>query len=136
MKHYKILFAGILFLCNNITSQVPAIQWQKSLGGTKDDVAYSTCNTKDGGYMVVGFADSEDGNVTHHIGFYDVWLLKLDGLGNLIWNKCYGGTYTDEGRSITQTFDGGFIFTGLTDSEDGDVTGIHGSLKEDRKSVV
>ena len=128
----NILFLFIFILKTNLFAQVPTIQWQKSYGGTRDDVAYSSCNTRDGGYMVIGAADSEDGNITNHIGpGSDVWLLKLDSIGNLKRNKCYGGDYSDEGTSIKQSFDGGYIFSGSTDSEDGDVSGLHGFLSPD-----
>ncbi len=133
MKQSRTLLINIVYNCffNIIIAQVPTIQWQKSYGGSRDDVAYSSCNIKEGGYIVVGQTFSEDGNIFNHIGVDDVWVLKLDSLGNLIWNKCYGGSYDDIGFSIEQTFEGGYIVAGSTNSEDGDVTGLHDFISPD-----
>ncbi|MFL5753403.1 MAG: T9SS type A sorting domain-containing protein [Bacteroidia bacterium] len=104
------------------------LQWQRSFGGTQDDIAWGIEQCSDGGYAVVGYTESSDGNVSANSGFSDLWLIKLDGNGNLQWEKSYGGsTGYDAGTSIVQTADGGFIVGGYTSSADGDVSGLHGS---------
>ncbi|MCK9593687.1 MAG: PKD domain-containing protein [Methanoregula sp.] len=100
--------------------------WQKCLGGTNIDYAYSIQQTGDGGYIVVGFAHSNDGNVTGSHGSADYWVVKLDNSGNLLWQKCLGGTNIDYAYSIQQTGDGGYIVVGYTRSNDGNVMGNHG----------
>ena len=126
MKGIKLFFFIFIFK-TNMAAQVPTIQWQKSYGGTRDDVAYSSCNTKDGGFMLVGDSYSEDGDVLNHFifGISDVWVLKLDSLGNVKWKNCFGGTGSEDHPSIKQTFDNGFIIASSTTSDDGDVTGLH-----------
>jgi len=106
-----------------ISSQ-DTIQWQKTYGGYNDDKAYSIAETSDGGYIVCGNTNSPDGDVMGFHGATDYWVIKLDSIGNLIWNKCYGGTADETANSILQTYDGGYIVCGFTDSPDGDVTGL------------
>jgi len=103
------------------------LQWQKSLGGSNDDQAYSIRNTSDGGYIVAGFSDSSDGDITLNKGFSDYWIVKLNSLGNIEWQKTYGGQYQDVATSVKQTTDGGYVVGGYSSSTNGDVTGNHGS---------
>ena len=103
------------------------IQWQKSLGGSGDDEAKSIQPTADGGYVVVGWCHSNDGNVTGNHGLLDYWVVKLNAIGIIQWQKCLGGSDYDEVNSIQTTIDGGYILAGLSISNDGDVTGSHGN---------
>lgn len=103
------------------------ISWQKCLGGSAYDCAYSIQQTFDGGYVIAGWTLSNDGEVSGNHGFQDVWVIKLDPSGNITWQKCFGGSYTDGANSILQTFDSGYIVAGFTLSADGDVSGTHGS---------
>jgi hypothetical protein len=102
------------------------LQWQKCLGGTNDDQAYSIQQTADGGYMVAGVTASNNGDVSGNHGNYDAWVVKLDPAGNMQWQKCLGGTVAEYAYSIQQTADGGYIVAGFTESNDGDVSGNHG----------
>lgn len=92
--------------------------WEKSYGGSKNDVAYSIKQTFDGGYIVAGSSNSEDGDVTNPKGDNDYWIIKLNAEGNIEWQKSYGGSGTDWARSILQTSDGGYIVAGRSDSKD------------------
>jgi hypothetical protein len=117
------------------------IQWQKTLGGTSSEEPYSVIQTSDGGYMAAGFTFSNNGDVTGNHGNKDYWLVKLDGSGNLQWQKCYGGSAVDEAHSVEQTNDGGYIVAGYSGSNDGDVSGNHGGsdywiLKTDSAGVL
>lgn len=107
-------------------NHVGAITWQKSIGGTDLDYGYSIQQTKDGGYIILGSTESNDGDVTHNHGHYDYWLVKLSLTGSLMWQKTLGGTNRDHGFSIQQTIDGGYIVAGSIESNDGDVTHNHG----------
>jgi hypothetical protein len=101
--------------------------WQQCLGGTDGEVAISIQQTADSSYIVAGYTWSNDGNVTGNHGLDDYWVVKLDISGNLLWQKCLGGTIQDYGGFIQQTVDGGYIIAGSTLSNDGDVTGNHGN---------
>jgi len=104
---------------------VGLIQWQKCLGGTGDDAAGSVQQT-DGGYIVTGYSNSNNGDITDNHGYYDFWLVKIDEIGQIIWQKCFGGSDYDQAASIELTRDRGYIVAGYSYSNDGDVSGNHG----------
>jgi hypothetical protein len=65
--------------------------------------------------------------VTSGLGNGDVWLIKSDSLGNIIWEKCFGGSASDEhGSAICKTNDGGVVMAGLCTANNGQVTGWQG----------
>ncbi len=99
------------------------IIWQKSIGGINDDFCYSIKPTFDGGYLVAGSSNSNNGNNIQNHGLSDCLIFKLNSLGNVLWNKNYGGTRDDVAWSIKETNDGGFIFLGGSNSNDFDVSG-------------
>src|SRR5436190_12259968 len=89
--------------------------------------------TQDGGYIVAGTSNSVNGDVTNHHGTAstsDCWIIKLNSAGTILWQKSYGGTNNDYASSIKQTTDGGYIFSGYTSSNDGDVSGNHGGFED------
>ncbi len=104
------------------------IVWNKLLGGSDTDITYSIQQTTDGGYIVAGESfSSANGDVTgtNH-GVQDYWIVKLDGSGNIIWNKLLGGSGNDITKSIVQTTDGGYIVAGYSASPaNGDVSGVN-----------
>jgi len=105
-----------------------AIEWQKSLGGSGDDFAYSIKQSNDGGYIVAGQSLSNDGDVSDNHGSVDYWVVKLTSIGAIEWQKSLGGTGAEHTFSVQQTTDGGYIVAGRSDSNDGDVSGNHGSF--------
>ena len=104
------------------------IQWSKNYGGSQGDIAVSFDLTQDGGYIIGGGSASNDSDVTGHHGNGDYWDMKLDSVGNIEWQKCYGGTEREVPTEIHQTYDLGYIISGDTDSDDGDVIGQHACL--------
>jgi hypothetical protein len=86
------------------------IIWAKTYGGTSYDEAYSVQQTSDGGYILAGETRS------FGAGDYDIFLIKTDANGNIIWAKTYGGTSYDYAYSVQQTSDGGYIMAGETNS--------------------
>jgi hypothetical protein len=101
------------------------IEWQKSLGGSLHDGATSVILNDDGSFMIAGYTSSSDGDVSENKGMIDGWLVKLSADGNIIWEKTIGGTWTDGFRNIRHTEDGGYILTGSTLSNDGDLAGLN-----------
>ena len=121
----------MVFLCQGILlfAQAPAIEWQKTYGGTREDYGNEIISTSDGGYIMAGTSWSIDGDITGHHGTsnYDFWIVKISSVGNIQWQKSLGGSYSDQANSIIQTSDGGYVIAGFSASQDGDVTGNHGS---------
>ena len=103
------------------------LDWQRSIGGSDDDYAYSVQQTNDGGYIIAGSSESNDGNVSENHGNYDYWIVKLTSTGELDWEKSLGGSDLDESFSIQQTTDRGYVIAGCSESNDGDVSENHGS---------
>ncbi|HLG40504.1 MAG TPA: gliding motility-associated C-terminal domain-containing protein, partial [Chitinophagaceae bacterium] len=104
------------------------IQWEKSFGGTGYESARDIAQTSDGGYIVLGETNSTDGGVIAGFGgTKDIWLLKLNAAGGLQWQKRYGGSGLDIGNHIEVTSDGSYLIAASSSSNDGDITGNHGT---------
>lgn len=91
------------------------LQWQKTYGGTDDDRGSDIIQTTDGGYAIIGYSKSNDGNITENAGASDFWVSKLDGFGNISWQKSFGFLGADNGISIIQTNDAGYLLIGDID---------------------
>jgi len=117
-----LLILVFIFFCFYYSNAQPSIQWQKSLGGTLIDQANSIQQTMDGGYIVAGHTQSNDSDVTGNHGNSEYWVVKLDSMGTIQWQKCLGGSMGEEANSIQQTTDSGYIIAGSSSSNDGDVT--------------
>jgi gliding motility-associated-like protein len=129
MRAIRILFFLLVcFLCSLAgVTQLP-IYWQKSIGGSDNDNRAIMQITPDGGYIVLGNCRSSDGNInmTGH-GGTEVTVMKMDSCGIVQWQKKYGGSKDDFAYSLELAPDGGYVFGGMTNSNDGDVSGLHGS---------
>jgi uncharacterized repeat protein (TIGR01451 family) len=102
------------------------IQWQKSFGGTSGEgFGKMICNT-DGTTVLVTATYSNNGDVLGYHGGQDLWVIKIDAEGNLLWQRCLGGSSQEEFRYADTTIDHGYIIAGYTVSNDGDVTGNNG----------
>ncbi|MCD4706475.1 MAG: T9SS type A sorting domain-containing protein [Candidatus Sabulitectum sp.] len=82
--------------------------WTKTYGGTGDDLAWSVAAVPDGGFIAAGRTNS------YGAGSWDVWLVRTDADGEMIWNKTYGGGSWDSALEVQCTPDGGFITNGYT----------------------
>ncbi len=83
--------------------------WTKTFGGTGYDIGNELKQTTDGGFILVGYFSSISNGL-------DIYLVKTDSLGNVIWTRNYGGSSDDLGQSVAQTSDGGYIIAGATNS--------------------
>lgn len=104
------------------------ILWQKCLGGSQGDVARAITKNSAGEYLLVNSTRSNDGNVTGYRGDRDVWMVKLNDAGTIVWQKCFGGSLTDivNGASIIQAADNSFWIATETTSTDGNITANNG----------
>ncbi|MBA3649166.1 MAG: T9SS type A sorting domain-containing protein [Chitinophagales bacterium] len=96
--------------------------WEKAYGGSMHEEGSSLSITSNGGYIISGYSNSTDGDVSGNHGSYDVWIVKTDAAGKIDWSKCYGGSLDDGARDIEPTPDGGYVIAGYASSSDGDVT--------------
>jgi len=96
-------------LKNEVKELLPMLTWDRTYGGSGMDWAYSLIQTTDDGYAVVGLTSAPFNQ--------DLWLVKLDNLGNLLWDRTYGGKFDDGALSIIQTTDDGYALAGLTSSK-------------------
>ncbi|HRH48920.1 MAG TPA: T9SS type A sorting domain-containing protein [Panacibacter sp.] len=120
----------ILFTCGAIAGYTQinsAIQWQKCVGGSSYDEARSIQQTKDGGYIMAGSSNSINGDISGNHGKDDYLVVKFDAAGTILWQKSLGGSSSEAAWSIQQTKDGGYIVGGTSYSNDGDVSGHHGT---------
>jgi len=98
------------------------LEWQKCIGGSGYDCAWSIKQTLDDGYILSGYSDSTDVNGGGSHGIHDAWVVKLYSDGSLKWQRWLGGSGFDYAYDIQQTSDGGYILAADTESSDGDVS--------------
>ena len=134
----KVILSSILLLFQLLCfgQSSPGIQWQKDYGGTLIEQASAIEETSDSGFIVIGYAFSNDLDVPPNHGEGDIWVLKLDKNHQKEWSKCLGGSAGENASSIHQTKDGGYILCGTTSSNDGDVSGHHNSIRPQDYWVV
>lgn len=96
--------------------------WTRTYGGTNWDFAYSIEQTTDGGYIIAG------GTYSYGSGNEDMYLVKINSIGDTLWTKTYGGINEDEARNVIQTSDGNYILTGYSKSH-GDINGDFYTVK-------
>ncbi len=121
---------GVLFKLDSSLN----IQWQRCYGGSDSDLLPNILEVEDG-YIFAGSTQSNDGDVSgwhpgyNHLGYpnSDIWIVKIDYEGNIIWQNCYGGSGGEYAKTIIPNEDNGFSVFGSTRSYDGDVSGNHGS---------
>jgi len=101
---FSSLFAGYLPSVRSETG------WSKTYGGTNGDWGFSVVQSSDGGYAIAGVTSS------YGAGGDDIYLVKTDSAGSMLWNKTYGGTNNDSGFSMIRTTDGGYAIVGYTSS--------------------
>ncbi len=98
--------------------------WQKLFGGPGDEIANAIVAAPDG-FIIVGITNSTSGDFSPSKGDFDVFALKIDISGNIIWSKTFGGSLYESGFSIIATTDGNFLIAASTNSINGDVVGNH-----------
>jgi len=95
------------------------ILWNRVCGGSNNEQPRDAVVTNDGGVLALGITESEDGDITDFHGFTDLWLIKLDGSGQKQWTLSLGGRGLEEGGSVIQTTDGGYMVVGATTGDGG-----------------
>ena len=117
------------------------ILWKKTYGGSRSEFCNYAEVTADGGFILVGSVDSEDGDAINS-GFHphieddyipDIWVVKVDSEGDIQWQRAFGGSKSEEAWHVIQTDDDGdgqkddgYAIVGKTTSDDFDVSNNHG----------
>jgi hypothetical protein len=116
-NHSQTNDAFVVKLSDNYSTE-----WIKCYGGSNSDNFNSVIETSDNCFLLSGITSSIDGDVANNHGGTDGWIVKIDSAGEIIWQKCYGGTgASDVIFKTIQINDGGFICAGYSNSNDGDV---------------
>ncbi len=100
-------------------NEIGEIEWQNTIGGINNDGIADIDYTSDGGYILAGRSRSNiSGDKTEDSrGLYDYWVVKINSIGEIEWDKTIGGEGSDEAQVIKHTNDGGYIIGGWSDSD-------------------
>lgn len=101
--------------------------WDSYFGGTKNDRVFDVVEANDGGFVMVGYSESNDFDVTDNHGSYDYWVVKINSVGNLVWKKSYGGSELDQAYGIAKNINNTYLITGTSNSLDGDISSNKGA---------
>ena len=108
------------------------ILWEKCIGGSGSDFLSTFISTSDGGFLLSGGTNSLDGDVTGFKGGEsDIWLVKINAIGNIEWQRCFGGSKMELSEHVSvffKTSEDDFFIINNTMSNDFDVSGNHGDL--------
>jgi hypothetical protein len=103
-----------------------ALQWRGYFGGTNNDRAHAVVQAEDGGFVMAGFSESNDFDITDTQGSYDFWMVNVDAKGKMLWERSFGGSGIEIAYDIAKTTDGGYVIAGNTFSTDGDISQANG----------
>ncbi len=103
------------------------IEWQKSFGGSLGDTPHSIIQSSEGAYLIAGVSGSIDGDISSPIGGGDIWIVKINDIGNIVWERSYGSNSVEVANEIKESSDGGYIIAGYSTGTGGDVTSNNGS---------
>ena len=93
------------------------IEWRRNYGENRSDILKVLVELEDGLLLGGRVASGMEG---HH-GDRDAWLVRTDEEGNVLWSRCYGGSYFDGCNTVFHNPNGGFTVFANSNSNDGDV---------------
>jgi hypothetical protein len=103
-------------------------QWFRYFGGTQNDRVNDVVEANDGGFVMAGYSESTNFDITDNKGSYDYWVIKIHENGDLHWKHNYGGSGIDQAFGITKTDNNSYLIAGKTNSDDKDVTKTLGNF--------
>lgn len=127
---------------NLIINEPGKIEWERTYGGTGNDDIKSCIETLDGGFVFISNSTGNGGDISYDIkGGNDLWIVKLDSLGRIEWDKSYGGSKDEKVKKIIQTKEENFLIIGYSESDDFDIQRNNGKedylvLKLDKKGNI
>ncbi|PLX13945.1 MAG: hypothetical protein C0598_02525 [Marinilabiliales bacterium] len=102
------------------------IIWEQTYGGSENEYLGGLLVDENDSIFLVGGTKSVDGDISFNHGEKDVWFLKTNAQGNLLREKTFGGSDSDDGKIIRKSHNNNLILTAITRSEDGDITKLFG----------
>lgn len=111
-----------------------AVQWNKTYGGSGDDIGRDLVQTKDGGFALVGYGQSSDGDGSNNEGQHDNWIIKTNSVGDIEWERSFGFAGHDHAYGVVEMEDGGFGMAGFLDIDASEGKGADG-LKRSKHGV-
>jgi len=102
------LAPGYVTICAVKLDAQGVLSWAKTIGGLESETGNEIIQTNDGGYVIAGET------ISYGAGQADIYVVKLDANGNLLWTRTVGGTGDELGSSIIETDDGSLIVVGST----------------------
>ncbi|RFS13855.1 3-coathanger stack domain-containing protein [Emticicia sp. C21] len=120
----NVVLAGTRRQSDNYDYQIIKINingdllWQRFFTGDSYDSVYCIAQSSDNGVIVSGYSDSGVANnkSAPSKGGYDYWVLKIDGNGDKVWDKAFGGSGYDVGNAILKTNDNFYYLLGTSSS--------------------
>lgn len=103
------------------------ILWEKTYGGSAYENIQDIIQTQDGNYIFAGSTASVDGDVSFNHGQSDIWIVKIDVDGNMLWERSLGGSSSELAYGICEAVNGDLLITGYSRSDDGDFEINYGS---------
>lgn len=97
------------------------MEWSKCYGSTDYESISQIKQTSDGGYIFVGNAGVNYPTAPVGTTQFDYWIVKIDSLGNLVWEKKYGGSNEDGAKGVDEIINNQYIVSGYSRSTDGNV---------------
>jgi hypothetical protein len=109
-------------------SEAGDLLWEKTYGGSKGDGGRRIFEAGEGNFYIISASDSSDGDISYdpYPNSLDLWLLKIDSEGNIIWEEIFGGTGWEMNPTGVATVDGGLVALVLSSSSDGDISNHFG----------
>lgn len=110
------------------TNEFGTIEWSQNYGGSDFDYGMDITQTSDGGYLFAGHSYSNDNDLNANYGASDLWAVKINSTGEIEWQKNFGGSSEDQATAVHETPAGSYLISGISTSNDGDVTGSIASI--------
>lgn len=101
--------------------------WSMHYGGSGNEQFQRLISSSTGGFVAVGYSESTNGDLTGNRGGRDMWVVRLDSLGKILWQRNLGGSQDEVAKDVVELPGGDLLVLGSTSSVDGDVTGNHGA---------
>ncbi len=102
------------------------IIWERTYGGSASDAIQSIIELENGQLLAIGGSRSADGDLSSNYGSVDIWMIKMEQNGDVIWSRNYGGTGVDRANIVFELNENAYVIIGYVRSDDGDITINHG----------